>query len=50
MAEIWIPRGKHEIFSLKLSQPDELQESHWGHVGKHQMWSPGGRPWPRGRP
>ena len=35
MAEIWIPRGKHKIFSLRLSLPDELQESQWGHVGKH---------------
>ena len=29
MAEIWILRGKHEIFSLRLSQPDELQELQW---------------------
>ena len=35
MAEIWILRGKHEIFSLRLSYPDELQEPQWGHVDKH---------------
>ena len=34
MAEIWILQRKHEIFSLKLSQPDELQELQWGHGGK----------------
>ena len=34
MAEIWILKGKHEIFFLRFSLPDELQELQWGHVGK----------------
>ena len=34
MAEIWILRGKHENFSLRLSYHDELQELQLGHVGK----------------
>ena len=37
MAEIWILRIKHEIFSLRLSSLDELQESQWGHVDKHSF-------------
>ena len=34
MAEIWILRGKHEIFFLRFFLPDELQELQWGHVGR----------------
>ena len=33
MAEIWILRGKYEIFSLK-TESDELQELELGHFGK----------------
>ena len=38
MAEFWIPRGKHKFFFLGLSSSDELEESQWGHVGKHVFY------------
>ena len=34
MAEIWILRRKHKIFSLGLSYSDELQKLEWSHVDK----------------